>query len=53
MTKLKNQKVSFKEYQKKAKELSDKYPAWKRILDYSVSELKEKTSTQENFVPFN
>ena len=53
MTKLKNQKVFFEEYQKRAKELSDKYPTWKRILDYSVSELKEKTSTQENFVLFN
>tara|TARA_R100001086_G_C11679428_1_gene215283 strand:+ start:296 stop:457 length:162 start_codon:yes stop_codon:yes gene_type:complete len=53
MTKLKNQKVSFEEYQERAKELSDKYPAWKRILDYSVSELKEKTFRQENFVQFN
>ena len=40
MTKLKKQKGSFEEYQKRAKELSDKYPAWKKILDYSVSELK-------------
>lgn len=42
MTNLKNQKVSFEEYQKVAKELSEKYPAWKRILDYSVSELYKK-----------
>lgn len=44
MTNLKDQKVSFEEYQKVAKKLSEKYPAWKRILNYSVSELKKKTS---------
>lgn len=32
----------FEEYQKVAKELSEKYPAWKRILHHSVSELKKR-----------
>ena len=41
MTKLKKQKVSFEEYQKVAKELSDKYPRWKGIFDYSLLEFKK------------
>ena len=42
MAKLKKQKVSFEEYQKVAKELSDKYPGWKRIFEYDQQQREKE-----------
>ena len=47
MTNLKNQKVSFEEYQKVAKDLSDKYPGWKRIFEYE-QQRQEKEKNGKN-----
>ena len=40
--KSKKQKVSFEEYQKVAKELSDKYPGWKRIFEYDQQQREKE-----------
>ena len=34
MAKQKKRKVTLEEYQKVAKDLSDKYPSWKRLFEY-------------------
>ena len=47
MAKAKKRKVSFEEYQKVAKDLSDKYPGWKRIFEYE-QQRQEKEKNGKN-----
>ena len=48
MAKPKKRKVSFEEYQKVAKDLSDKYPGWKRIFEYEQQrQEKEQNGKKE------
>ena len=47
MAKSKKRKVSFEEYQKVAKDLSDKYPSWKRLFEYDQQQ-REKEQNGKN-----
>ena len=42
MAKQKKRKVTFEEYQKVVKDLSDKYPSWKRLFEYDQQQRKKK-----------
>ena len=42
MAKQKKRKVTYEEYQKVVKDLSDKYPGWKRLFEYDQQQNKKE-----------